>query len=209
MTDTYHSAENHEPWDRIPGEPDKAFHAFECYLDMSYWERKDLYAYRNYVGNPEAPHVSTTWSSWKEEFFWEERARAYDNHIQKERREQTIQAQVESGYELGDELAEMEQRMFHIQELLYEKAREKLEEDDLSEWRPMDLVNLLRVMNEGFAAIKKARSLEKSDPYEEFKGFTPEEIEQFWEKKAPNQRRAEEDAWLVSPRDDDADAEHG
>src|SRR5215210_1343815 len=74
MSDTYQSAEHHHPWDRIPGEPDRAFRAFECYLDMPYWERKDLHAYRNYTGNPNAPHVSTTWSSWKEEFFWEERA---------------------------------------------------------------------------------------------------------------------------------------
>jgi hypothetical protein len=51
---------------------------------------------------------------------------------------------LELGYALGDELARMEQRMFHVQEILYEKAREKLEEDDSSEWRLMDLINLIR-----------------------------------------------------------------
>src|SRR4028119_140942 len=96
--------ENQErkPWDRMPGESDKAYRAFECYLDMPYWGRKDLYAYRNYVGNPEAQHVSATWLSWKEEYFWEERVRAYDSYIQKERREQTITAQVAAGYERGE-----------------------------------------------------------------------------------------------------------
>src|SRR4028119_2043135 len=154
--------ENQErkPWDRIPGEPDKAYRAFECYLDLPYWERKDLYAYRNYVGNPEASHVSATWLSWKEEYLWEERVRAYDSYVQKERREQTIKAQVEAGYERGDELARMEQRMLHVQELCYEKLREKLEEDDLLDWRPMDLINLSRVLTESYSAIKKARSVE-------------------------------------------------
>ncbi len=211
MTDSYDSAEHHNPWHRIPGEPDRAYRAFECYLDMPYWERKDLHAYRKYVGNPEATHVSAAWLSWKEEFFWEERVRAYDYHIQSKRRAETIRAQVEAGYEAGDELARMEQRMFHVQELLYEKLREKLEEDDLSEWRPMDLINLSRVMSEGYSAIKKARSLEKSDPFEESEGLTKEEMDQlFVEKKSPNQRREEEEeARRALPPDLDSEDHNG
>ena len=164
----------------MPGESDKAYRAFECYLDMPYWERKDLYAYRNYVGNPEAPHVSATWLSWKEEYFWEERVRAYDSYVQKERREQTIKAQVEAGYARGDELARMEQRMFHVQELIYEKLREKLEEDDRQDWRPMDLINLSRVMTESYSAIKKARSVEDPDPKGKLEPLTDEEYNEFF-----------------------------
>ncbi len=66
----------------------------------------------------------------------------------------------------------MEERTFHVHELCYEKAREKLEEDDPSEWRPMDLIDLIRVMSEGFTAVKKARSLEKQNPFEESEGLT-------------------------------------
>src|SRR4028119_1605453 len=121
MLDAHDRSEDrkeHQPWDRMPGEPNKAYYAFECYLDMPYWERKDLYAYRNYTGNPEASHVSATWLSWKEKYLWEERVRAYDSYVQKERREQTIKAHIEAGYERGDELARMEQRMLHGQEML-------------------------------------------------------------------------------------------
>ena len=180
MLDTHDILEENrerKPWDRMPGKPDKAYRAFECYLDMPYWQRKDLYAYRNYVGNPEASHVSATWLSWKDEYFWEERGRAYDSYVQKERREQTIRAQVEAGYERGDELAQMEQRMFHLQELVYEKLRGKLEEDDLLDWRPMDLVNLSRVMTESYSAIKNARSIESTDRFEPAQPLTEEEME--------------------------------
>jgi len=171
----------------MPGEPERAYHAFETFLDQPCWQRQDLHAYRSYVGNPEASHVSATWLSWKQEWNWTERAMAYDRHIQKERREQTIKAQVKAGYELGDELARMEQRMFHLHALCYERAREKLEVDDPSEWRPIDLINLIRVMSEVFTAIKKTRSLEKSDPHEEIEGLTEEEMERFFgEKKSPN-----------------------
>ena len=208
MSDTYHSAEQHKPWDRIPGEPEKAFRAFECYLDMPYWERRDLHAYRAYVGNPEAPHVSATWLSWKEEFFWEERARLYDLYVQKERREQTIRAQVEAGYELGDELARMEQYLFHTHEMLYQKLRKELERDD-REWRSLDLIHLARTVTEMYTAVQKARSLEKPDPYEEMQGFTEEELDRFFEKKAPNQRRAEKEAEAASPPAEDAEDYEG
>ena len=208
MTDIHLSAEHHHPWDRIPGEPDRAFRAFECYLDMNYWERKDLYACRNYVGNQKASHVSDTWLSWKEEFFWEERVRAYDKHIQKERREQTIRAQVEAGYELGDELARMEQGVFHIQDLFYERLREELERDD-REWRPLDLIRVGRSITEMYTAVQKARSLEKTDPYEELNGFTEEEMNGSWEKKAPNQRLAEVEAQRALPPDADSEDHDG
>jgi len=113
--------------------------------------------------------------------------------------------QVEAGAELGDELVRLEQRMFHLNELCYEKARKLLEEADPSEWRTMDLINLIRVMNEGFTAITKARSSEKQDPYEEIEGFTAEEMEQFREKKSPNQRQAEKEAEAASPPAEDAE----
>jgi hypothetical protein len=200
----------------MPDESERAYRAFECYLDMPYWERKDLYAYRNYTGNPEASHVSATWSSWKEEFFWEERVRAYDYHVQKERREQTIQAQVEVGYERGDELGRMEQRMFHVQELFYEKHREKLEEDNLLDWRPMDVINLSRVMTEAYSAIKKARSLEKSDRFEPAQPLTDEEMyEIFGIDNRPNrdnnegQEEAGEDAGAPLPLDTDEEDRNG
>jgi hypothetical protein len=210
MNYTYYSEEDRNPWDRIPGEPSNAFYAFECYLDMPYWARKDLHAYRTYVGNPDASHVSAAWLSYKEEFFWEERVRAYDFYVQKVRREQTIQAQVQAGYELGDEQARMEQRMFHVNELCYEKAREKLEEEDSSNWRPMDTINLVRVMSEGYSAMKKACSSEKRDPLEESEGLTDEEMKQLLgEKKSSNQRRAEEEARRALPPDSDGEGNNG
>lgn len=180
MLDTHDRLEENQerkPRDRMPGESDKAYRAFECYLDLPYWERKDLYAYRTYVGNPEAWHVSATWLSWKEEYFWEERVRAYDSYVQKERREQTIKTQVEAGYEWGDELARMEQRMFHVQELVYEKLREKLEEDDRLDWRPMDLIKLSRAMTESYSAIKKARSVEDPNHKDNLPPLTDEELD--------------------------------
>ncbi len=77
-------------------------------------------------------------------------------------------------------MARMEQRMFHVQELVYEKLREKLEEDDL-DWRPMDLVNLSRMMTESYSAIKKARSVEDPNPKDNLPPLTDEELNELFD----------------------------
>ncbi len=59
MADMPHSAKNRKPWDRMLGEPDKVYYAFKCCLDLPYWERKVLYAYPDYVGNPEEHPASS------------------------------------------------------------------------------------------------------------------------------------------------------
>jgi hypothetical protein len=160
----------------MPGESDRAFYAFECYLDQPYWNRRDLHAYRHYIGNPNAPNVSATWLAWKSEFLWEERAKAYDEFLRRERREKTIKAQLEAAYERGDELARMEYQILDLSDLLYEKLREKLEEDDL-EWRPTDLINVVRLMTETYTAVTKARASEGHDPSGDTQPLSDEELE--------------------------------
>ena len=54
-------------------------------------------------------------------------------------------------------------RPFPVFFLHYENCKEKLEEDNLLDWRPMDLINLSRVLTESYSAIKKARSSVRSD----------------------------------------------
>jgi hypothetical protein len=84
----------------------------------------------------------------------------------------------------------MEQRIFHVQDLFYERLREELERDD-REWRALDLIHVGRAITEMYTAVQKARSLDKSDQYEDVEGLTEEEMEQFWEKKPLNQLRDE------------------
>jgi len=70
-----------ELWDRLENEPERAYRAFECFLNLPSGERTLLAAYRQHVGNPDAVKPSDTWSRWSSQFAWRERAAAYDDHL--------------------------------------------------------------------------------------------------------------------------------
>jgi hypothetical protein len=42
-----------ELWDRLENEPERAYRAFECFLNLPSGERTLLEAYRQHVGNPD------------------------------------------------------------------------------------------------------------------------------------------------------------
>src|SRR5215218_5648624 len=64
-----------ELWDRLENEPERAYRAFESFLNLPSGERTLLGAYRRHVGNPEAAKPSDTWSGWSSSFAWRERGR--------------------------------------------------------------------------------------------------------------------------------------
>jgi len=73
--------EKRELWNRLDNEPERAYRAFECFLNLPSGERTLLAAYRQHVGNPDAVKPSDTWSRWSSGFAWRERAAAYDDHL--------------------------------------------------------------------------------------------------------------------------------
>lgn len=65
-----------ELWDRLENEPERAYRAFECFLNLPSGQRTLLAAYKQHVGNPGAAKPSDTWSRWSSSFAWRERAAA-------------------------------------------------------------------------------------------------------------------------------------
>jgi hypothetical protein len=55
-------------WDRLENDPERAYHAFECFLSLPSGERTLLEAYRRHVENPDAAKPSDTWSGWPSNF---------------------------------------------------------------------------------------------------------------------------------------------
>src|SRR5918994_2255945 len=76
-----------ELWDRLENEPERAYRAFESFLNLPSGERTLLEAYRRHVGNPDAAKPSDTWSGWSSALAWRERAAAHDDHPASVRRE--------------------------------------------------------------------------------------------------------------------------
>ncbi len=68
-----------EAWERLEGEPSKAFAAFQVYLSMSRGERSIAAAYRQISGKPEAKGFPGYFGAWSGTWGWVERTSAYDD----------------------------------------------------------------------------------------------------------------------------------
>src|SRR5215218_4331160 len=84
--------EKRELWDRLENEPERAYRAFESFVSLPSGERTLVAAYRQFVGNPDASKISDTWNEWASRFAWRERARAYDAHVDRIRRDAVEEA---------------------------------------------------------------------------------------------------------------------
>src|SRR5215204_3112473 len=117
-----------ELWDRLENESDRAYRAFECFLNLPSGERTLLGAYRRHVGNSEAAKPSDTWSGWSNAFAWRERAAAYDDHLASRRRE-AYERGIEEEAERQGALAERTRNRFsELMTVGYEAAMRSLEE---------------------------------------------------------------------------------
>src|SRR3954453_1818919 len=133
--------EKRELWDRLQNEPERAYRAFEVFLNLSGGERTLLEAYRRHVGNPDAAKPSDTWSGWSSSFAWRERAAAYDDHLASVRREAYERAVEEEAARRAREVEKVRGRANELLTLGYERALEWLENAQPSDLRFQDVAS--------------------------------------------------------------------
>src|SRR5215207_831150 len=114
--------EKRELWNRLKNEPERAYRAFECFLNLPSGERTLLGAYRRHVGNPDAAKPSDTWSGWSGSFAWRERAMAYDDHLTRLRREAYERAIEEEAARQAREVEKVRGHYNELMTLSYERA---------------------------------------------------------------------------------------
>ncbi len=122
------------PWDPRPGESDRAYHAFECYLLMPPEERTLEEAYRLHTDNPNAAAPSDTCKGWARRHDWKGRASAYDDHVRRLRREAHEKGMVEEAEKQGQEMERLRSDMLELAWRTHEKAMEIFEQ-------PLDSAN--------------------------------------------------------------------
>jgi hypothetical protein len=132
--------ERRELWHRLENEPERAYRAFEYYLNLPSGERTLLGAYRHHVGNPHAVKPSDTWSKWSSPSAWRERASAYDEHLARVRRDAYDRAIEEHAERQAREAQTARYRMYELMTLGYERAMEWLENAQSSELRAQDVM---------------------------------------------------------------------
>src|SRR5215216_2270439 len=159
--------EKRELWDRLTTESERAYRAFECFLNLPSGERTLLGAYRLHVGNP-AVKPSDTWSRWSSEFAWRERAAAYDDHMANKRRE-AYEMGVEEEAERQGALAERTRgRMFELLTLSYDAAMSWFEDPEWTKdnLRSGDVVRIIALhldAAEKFGVLKAEEGIAEGD----------------------------------------------
>lgn len=86
-------------WDRMPQESNKAFHAFQCYLNLERAERSAVAAYRKFTGNMLAKKPTSIFVHWMADHEWRERVARHDAHllqIERQAREKAHVAELEA-----------------------------------------------------------------------------------------------------------------
>jgi hypothetical protein len=151
--------EKTELWERLQNEPERAYRAFECFLNLPSGERTLLAAYRQHVGNPDAVKPSDTWSRWSSQFAWRERAAAYDDHLASLRREAHERVIEEEAVQQAREVEKIRGRMNELLTVAYMQAMECFEDDDWvsSNLRTSDVLNITRLYMDAVKAFEVVR----------------------------------------------------
>jgi len=149
-----------ELWDRLENEPERAYRAFECFLNLPSGERTLLGAYRQHVGNPDAPKPSDdTWSGWCRDFAWRERAAAYDDHLASLRREAYEGVIEEEAERQARDMEKARGRYSELMTLGYERAAQWLEDAQRSELRGQDVIRIIRLHMDAVLAFEPTERL--------------------------------------------------
>src|SRR5919202_6220915 len=96
-----------KPWERLPDEPDKQFHAFSIFRDLGH-SRTLREAYRLYADKPDAPKAQGYFLKWADTWRWQERVEAYDCYMDSAKVEAQKEGYAKQYHERGKTLADIE-----------------------------------------------------------------------------------------------------
>jgi hypothetical protein len=142
-------------WLRQPGESEKAFAAFNCYLELG--DGRTISA----VGQKQGKSRSQI-DGWRGKFEWKERAAAYDNYLMSEKAKKT-RRDVESRYErfgkISDQLLAFGATMLktadpktlkHGEAIAYMQLAMKMADANKNALTPAEESESARKLSEGF-----------------------------------------------------------
>ena len=132
-------------WDRLDGEPSRAYEAFQTFVSLPSGERTMVTAYRQFVGNAAASKVSDAWNAWARRYAWKERTRAYDAYIDQIRRNAMEKAIKEEAAEQARQAERARNNLNELMDVGYLRTVEFLEELDPSSMRFSDVAQVIRL----------------------------------------------------------------
>jgi len=119
-----------EIWERQPHESSKAYAAFCIYRDLGAERSLD----KALAAANKKPTNRRHWARWMDKYNWLERARAYDDYLERKKREEKEKA-----------ILEMAERHARLAMAFQQRVAERLREINPSELSPSDMVKWLDV----------------------------------------------------------------
>jgi hypothetical protein len=199
------------PWERLPGESDKAYAAFQAYLGIEpAHERTIAEACAKFYGRPVSHYngpsqpIPQNIKTWKREYMWDTRCEAHDFWRTRDQMEAVRHARIEKAREEGFELAEVEKMTFDNFVALHDKIMQAVKNLPIQNplWR--DINAAMKVANEiavNFYKISKWKHDMKDQ--DSFGGLSEEQMRDFWEKKPPKERAREGMAELANAEEEE------
>ena len=121
------SKQTDKPWERQPGESEQAYEAFAIYRDLGLKRSNQEVCAR-------LSKSRQLISRWKANYNWDERARVYDNELQKEMHKEAVR-----------NLKDMTDRHIKISMQLQKKALEALTNLSVEEMSPKDIKEFIKM----------------------------------------------------------------
>jgi hypothetical protein len=121
------SRDKEEIWERQPGESVQAFEAFRIYRDMGLKRS-------NHAVSEQLSKSRQLISRWKAAWKWDERARAYDNALEREAHREAVK-----------DLKDMTSRHIRISVQLQNKALEALQRMNVEDMSPRDIREYIKL----------------------------------------------------------------
>ena len=128
--------ERQELWHQLDGESFRAYSAFRTYLYELPERRTLTQAYRQFTENKEATYAPRYFGEWSTKYAWQERALAYDRHIQLLREEGHEEAIREEAKQQSTQVESRRNRYNELMTSAYNVAMEWLED---SEWAKQNM----------------------------------------------------------------------
>ena len=130
-----------KPWERQPGEPTKAFHAFCHFRDLDLTQRTQGRAFTTHqrgcrgkaVDPKKVLEPNTVWKTWRRKWNWETRAEAHDREVDAALRRARLK-----------QMEEMNERHAGIAKVVIAKVIERLETFSGATLTPGQMALLMR-----------------------------------------------------------------
>jgi hypothetical protein len=153
-----------KPWERLPDEPDKQFHAFTIFRDLGH-SRTLGEAYRRYADKPDAPKAQGYFIKWAGEWRWQERVEAYDRYMDSAKVEAQKEGYAEQYHERGKTLADIEADTIEMGHEMYQMAMRTIRQAEetmlAKDWNNLT-ANLVRL----YETLSKVKSDDGPKPGE-------------------------------------------